>query len=212
MGSLLVGRASIRPSCGRSASLAGTEKMRRSVRPKLTAILVTGLLSSSAFAALVSSSASFVVRGDTRIGSFAVKKDGTLSGAIGAFGEPAHLRRRYESCVATWPGYGLTMDVYNLGGQDPCTPEYGFFSRAVLHGRRWRTASGLRIGMPSRMVLRLHPHATWHRGERGFWPSGWWLVTRGSPYGDHSGYPGILAETRNGRVFAFHVRYPAGGD
>jgi hypothetical protein len=158
------------------------------------------------------SAVSFVVRGDTKIGTFAVKADGTLAGAIRAFGDPGSVRGRRESCTAAWGAYGLTIQFYNLGGQNACTPRYGFFSRAFMRGRRWRTGSGLRVGVPARSILRYHPRATWHRGKRYFWPSGWWLVTHTSPVGGGGQYPGLLAETRNGRVFGFQVRYPAGGD
>jgi hypothetical protein len=158
------------------------------------------------------SALSFVVRGDTKIGTFAVKADGTLFGAIRAFGDPDSLRGRAESCTAAWGTYGLTIQFYNLGGRNACTPQYGFFSRAFMRGGRWRTGSGLRVGVPVRWILRFHPRATWHPGERHFWPSGWWLVTRRSPYGNGGQYPGLLAETRNGLVFGLQVRYAAGGD
>ena len=159
------------------------------------------------------SAISFVVRGDTRIGTFAVKADGRLSGAIRAFGEPDSMRGRAESCTASWSSYGLTIYFYNLGGQNACSPQYGYFSRAIMRGDRWRTASGLRIGAPARRIRHYYPRAAWHSGERHFWPSGWWLVVRPSPFGPGDvPYPGLLAETRNGRVSGFHVRYPAGGD
>ena len=159
------------------------------------------------------SATSFIVRGNSKIGAFAVKADGTLFGAIRAFGNPDSLRGRRESCIAVWGAYGLTIHFYNLGGQNACAPQYGFFSRAFMRGKRWRTASGLRIGAPVRLILRYHPRATWHPGERYFWPSGWWLVVRTSPYGPgDTPYPGLLAETRKGLVFGFQVRYAAGGD
>jgi hypothetical protein len=153
----------------------------------------------------------FVVRGDTHIGSFPVKRDGTLGGAIWVFGEPTTLRKApYRSCTGTWPEYGLTIDFFNLEGLNPCSPDHGYVSRAVMHGKRWRTASGLRIGMQTRSIQRFHPRAKWHRGQRHFWPSGWWLVTRRYPtVGGGPEYPGLLAETRNGRVFAFHVHIGA---
>jgi hypothetical protein len=62
------------------------------------------------------------------------------------------------------------------------------------------------------LVWRLGWSARLQRGERGFWPSGFWPVRRYSIYGEGSYYPGLLAETRGGTVVAFHVRYPAGGD
>jgi hypothetical protein len=164
--------------------------------------------------AAAQSATSFVVRGDVRIGGFAVKADGSLAGAIRAFGSPSSKRRPFPSaCTATWSGYGLTIGFYNLGGADPCTPSGGRFSRAVMHGKRWRTSKGLRVGMVTSRVRRYYPRATWHRGLRSYWPTGWWLVTRPSRIGlGDSKYPGLLAETRNGRVVSLQVRYPAGGD
>ena len=51
-----------------------------------------------------------------------------------------------------------------------------------------------------------------HRGLRFFWPAGYWLVPRAERFGTGGTYPGLLAETRGGRVVGFHVRYQAGGD
>jgi Zn-dependent alcohol dehydrogenase len=79
---------------------------------------------------------SFVIHGDTKIGTYAVQADGSLAGVIRAFGEPARLWRTVEGCSGVWPSYGLTVDVYNVGGQSPCTPKYGRFSKAVMHGKR----------------------------------------------------------------------------
>jgi hypothetical protein len=156
----------------------------------------------------------FVVRSDARIGSFAVRANGTLAGAINAFGEPASRRPVLaEACTVTWSSYGLTILFNNFGGQDPCSPQGGYFSRAVMHGQRWRTARGLRVGMSSSRVRRYYPHAVWRHGSRGFWPSGWWLVTRASRFGSgDTSYPGLLAEARKGRIVSLQVRYPAGGD
>lgn len=154
---------------------------------------------------------SFVIQNDTRIGSFAVKTDGSLAGAIRAFGRP-RVRRGGEACTATWTQHGLTMSFYNLGGGNPCTPRFGRFSKAVVHGTRWRTDTGLRIGMASTSIRRYYPRATFKRGLRFYWPSGWWLVTRRELFGGGGTYPGLLAETRGGKVISFRVRYPAGGD
>jgi hypothetical protein len=154
------------------------------------------------------------VRGDSRIGGYAVKADGTLAGAIKAFGSPSSKTQPFRSgCNVTWAPYGLTIQFYNLGGADPCAPKGGLFSRAVMHGVRWRTGKGLRVGMQAARVRQVYPRAVWHSGLRGYWPTGWWLVTRGSPFGGgDTRYPGLLAETRNGRVVSLQVRFPAGGD
>jgi hypothetical protein len=118
-----------------------------------------------AIAGAASAAPSFVVVADTRIGTFAVKADGSLAGAIRAFGRPK-LRRTGEACSATWAPYGLTMSFYNLGGANPCTPRFGRFSRAVMYGMRWRTDRGLRIGMSGKAIRRYYPRATFHRGLR----------------------------------------------
>jgi len=154
---------------------------------------------------------SFVIQGDTRMGTFAVKADGSLAGAIRAFGAP-RLRRTGEGCFATWPQYGLAMNFYNLGGKDPCKPKFGRFSKAVAHGSRWRTNKGLQIGLPSTAIRPHYPRATFHKGLRFYWPSSWWLITRSQIAGGPGFYPGLLAETARGKVISLQVRFPAGGD
>jgi hypothetical protein len=182
----------------------------------LTIWLVAGIAATPGVSTLrqVEAEPSFLVRSDVSIGSFAVKANGTLGGATRAYGEPDSLRKRYgATCTATWRLYQLTIAFYNLGGGDPCTPRGGKFSRAIMRGQRWRTSKGLRVGMPSARIQRFYPKAMWHRGFRGYWPTGWWLVTRPSIYGpDATHYPGLLAETRSGRILSLQVRYPAGGD
>jgi hypothetical protein len=156
---------------------------------------------------------SFVVQADVKIGRFAVKRDRTLGAAQRAFGQPTSVRPTQQAaCAAAWAPYGLTIHFYNLGGQNPCTPRYGFFSRAFLQGSRWRTASGLRVGNSVAVLRRLYPAARFYPGVRGERPAGWWLVTRTSPFGLGGSYPGLLATTRNRAVSSFQVRYPAGGD
>jgi hypothetical protein len=177
---------------------------------KLAALAMT-VGAALALARAASAAPLFVVVNDTRIGTFAVKADGSLAGAIRAYGRP-RLRRTGEACIATWAQYGLTMSFYNLGGANPCTPRFGRFSRALMYGTRWRTDKGLRIGMSSKTIRRYYPRATFHRGLRFYWPSGWWLVTRQELFGEGGTYPGLLAATARGSLSSFQVRYPAGGD
>ena len=148
------------------------------------------------------------------MGSFPVRADGTLGGALRAFGEPTTLRRgaRGAACRASWAAHRLTIDFYNLGGQNACHPRYGYFLRAIAAGREWRTSKGLKIGDSVSRLTILYRRARFQAGERGFWPAGWWLVPRRYPYGGGGAYPGLLAQTRRGRVVAFHVRYHTGGD
>jgi hypothetical protein len=57
------------------------------------------------------SAAGFTIGGDWRMGSFAVKADGTLRGAIDAFGSPGSKERNSEICTvavdATRPPHHL---------------------------------------------------------------------------------------------------------
>jgi hypothetical protein len=155
----------------------------------------------------------YPVAGDERIGSFRVKSDGTLGGAIRAFGRPTTLKRTSDSsCTAVWRPISLALHVYNLGGQDACAPRFGFFNRAIMRGPAWRTTKGLRAGDPVAKLRRLYPRARFHRGLRFFYPAGYWLVERVDRFGAGGTYPALLAETRGGRVSGFHVRYQAGGD
>jgi len=175
-----------------------------SVRLFWVAVALAGLLLAPRVAAQPET---YVVRGDTNIGSYAVKVDGTLLGAQRAFGRATLLKGRY-GCTGRWPALGLRIDFYNLGGHDPCTPQYGYFSSAVMTGERWRTARGLAIGDASRKLFSLYSNAPNFR-QRGQW---FWLLTRYTRIGDGGYYPGLEAKVVNGIVVAFRVSYAAGGD
>jgi hypothetical protein len=156
----------------------------------------------------------FAIRGDAKLGAYAVRADGSLRGAISAFGDPTSRERRSggSACTTSWRRHGLSIDFYNLGGSDPCSPEGGRFSRAVMRGDHWVTTKRLRIGDSVRKLRQLYPGARLEPGTRGFWPAGYWLLRRYSPIGVGGYYPGLLAEIRNGKVVGFHVRFAAGGD
>jgi hypothetical protein len=149
---------------------------------------------------------SIVIRGDVQIGRFRVQRDGTLDAAIRAFGPPTSLRRGSSlDCTARWRHIGLRIGFYNLGGQDPCRRQYGYFSNATMVGRQWVTARGLRLGDPSRKLHALY-------APRRFTGSWAWLLRRWSPYGEGAYYPGLAAKIMDGWVTAFRIRYAAGGD
>ena len=156
----------------------------------------------------------FAVRGDVKIGSFAVRADGSLGGAVRAFGVPSSRRHTYGpgTCTAVWARHGLTIDFYNLGGADACSPEGGLFSRAFLRGPHWMTTKRLKVGDGVAKLRTLYPTARLRPGERYYWPAGYWLVERTSVIGGGASYPGLLAEVSAGRVLGFQVRFPAGGD
>ena len=144
------------------------------------------------------------------LGGYRVRADGTLGGALETFGEPSRMRRDptsgWNGCVVTWRSAGLRIYFYNLGGQDSCEPESGRFRDALVTGKQWRTASGLRIGHAERLIRRYHPRAQKRQG-------GWWsLVTRRSPYGEGGPYDGLAAKVNRGSVSAFAIYFQAGGD
>ena len=146
----------------------------------------------------------FVIQGDAKLGPYAIRADGTLAGAIEAFGAPSSIRRgrRYDrtSCSLEWRGLGLRISFSHFGGQNPCRS--GFFSQALVTGALWRTAKGLRIGDS------YHRMATLYRRQ---FATPWaWLVKRYSPIA--TVHYGLQAKTVNDRVVAFRVSYAAGGD
>jgi hypothetical protein len=175
-------------------------------------LLLAVTLAAAALAALpAAAGAGLVIRADERLAGYRVKADGTLGGAQAAFGRPSRLVRTSSvTCSATWRSLGLRIGFYNLGGLNPCGRRTGHFSNAVAWDERWHTARGLRIGDTSRRLRRLYPAAVY--GADGAGRSGWWLVKRRSRVGAGGTYPGLLAVMRQGRVYSFVVRYPAGGD
>lgn len=176
--------------------------------------LVTGV-AAVAVAFVVAAPASahvFTIHGDWKIGSFLVKRDGTLGGAIEAFGQPKSRKRHGVSCTVRWPQHGLRIGFYNLGGERPCTREFGFFSNARAKGTHWETNRGLAIGERQHRLRSLYPNAVFHSAEESVFPPSWWLVTRQSQVGTGGEYPGLLAITQDRRVVQFQVRFPAGGD
>ena len=176
-------------------------------RTLLAAVLVTTCAAAAAGAA----ARPLTIVADERIGSFRVKADGTLGGAVAAFGAPTRLNRTSDSsCDAIWRPLNLMISFYNLGGSDACSREFGKFGRAIARAGA-RTTKGLRVGDPVSRLRRLYPKARYHAGLRGFRPGGYWLVPRSERFNPGT-YPGLLAETSRGRVVSLQVRYQAGGD
>lgn len=174
--------------------------------------VLASLVAAAGSLASLAAAHTFTIVTDERLGPFRAKTDGTLAGAIEAFGRPKLKHTSDVTCTATWPRHALTVSFYNLGGDDPRTPRFGFFGRAIMRGDHWRTSKGLRLRDPVSRLRRLYPSARFNPGTLVFWPEGWWLVRRANRFGLPGSYPGLLAEARAGRVVAFHVRYQRGGE
>jgi hypothetical protein len=183
---------------GRQAKGGGLKKL---ILGGVAVVLAMGVVGAA-------SAHTFTIRGDSKIGTFLVKRDGTLGGAIDAFGRPGDSDRNGSSCIVRWPRHGLKIFFYNLGGQNPCSRTYGYFSRARARGSHWETNRDLAIGDHQYRLRNLYPDATKHSAEEG----GWWLVVRHSPYGLGGRYPGLYALMEDKRVKTLHVQFPAGGD
>ena len=164
----------------------------------LATLVLAGALAASALAA-----PSLVIRGDQFIGSFAVKKNGTLAGVEKAFGKPAELRKTKDGCLGLWPDVALSVLFYNLAGKSPCKPKTGFFSDGLMTRSGWHTSNGLRIGDTLARLRQLYPHAEKH----GAWQ---WLVVRQTQATGR--YAGLSAKIAGGYVSAFEIVYGAGGE
>ena len=162
--------------------------------------------------ALAGSTHVFAVRGDVKIGSFAVRADGSLGGAVGAFGVPTSRRHTYGpgTCTAVWARHGPRL--LQPRRRRRVQPRRRPLSRAFLRGPHWMTTKRLRVGDSVTKLRTLYPTARLRSGERYYWPAGYWLVARTSVTGEGGTYPGLLAEVSGGRVTGFQVRFPAGGD
>ncbi|MGH2992299.1 MAG: hypothetical protein ACRDL1_02040 [Solirubrobacterales bacterium] len=85
------------------------------------------------------------------------------SHAAAAFGEPSSVDRHRRLCRHHWPALGLTIEFAAPSERDPCGTE------ARIEGIRvegpaaveagWRTAEGIRPGMPVSAARRRYPDA-----------------------------------------------------
>jgi hypothetical protein len=167
--------------------------------------LVATLLGTPALLAAAPASAHvFTIRGDWKMGRFEINRDGTLAGAIAAFGEPTARDRRRNRCTVRWSRHGLRM-VFRNRGENPCRAASGNFSKARAKGPHWRTGRGLERGDRDSRLRKLYPNAAF-RPAGSSRAAGWWLVRSGVRPGTRHGYSGLLAEMKWKRVRAFHIR------
>jgi len=151
----------------------------------------------AALAATASAAPDFVIRRDTDIGGFTLTRDGTLKGAIDAFGSPSNRQGGYDTCTVTWINYGIQSEFAGSFGV-PCDSR-GRHSETTISQRQWRTDKGLRIGDPLKRLRQLYPKAKRYIGKN------WALLSR--PFGG-TRVPTLLATIKTGRITAFIVRSP----
>jgi hypothetical protein len=163
-------------------------------------------------------------RDSQRVGSFDVRKDPTLRGAMRAFGRLTSCRLTSSiSSVATWDRLGLRISFATFGGIPPgrtaCTYRGIHVSWIRASGARWRTGLGLHPGDPVAELRRLYPRARFLRRPIGSWPApAYWLVHHRErcvigvcprPY--HQ-VPKLTATVRDGVVRSLFLPVGAQGD
>lgn len=140
-------------------------------------------------------------RGPVTFGAFTEEGEYAGSSLDRYFGPPSRRHRdgRY-TCVKHWRSIGLTvtLGVFD-SSRNPCFA--GIFFRAILHGSRWHTSSGVRPGSPARKAAATSIRRCTIRLCR----------TRGYVLSQHYSvcaagrFPTVVAATKGGRVSRFVV-------
>jgi hypothetical protein len=109
--------------------------------------------------------------------------------AIAAFGDPSSARRIGARCSRRWHDLGLRIVFATGGGDDPCGSS-GVIGRIEVAGRAaaaagWRTAEGIRPGMPVSAARRRYPDARRAGGEL--------ILVEGPKNGDSGAIVTVLA-------------------
>lgn len=159
-----------------------------------------------------------------RLGDFRVTANPTYRGAIDALGPASSCRLQGDASVAlaTWRDLGVAIKLATFGGLPPgktgCTaPDHIWVSTIRVTSKAWFTSRQLRIGSPAASVRQRYPGARRTRGVRGWYSSGYWLVTRrqaciGVCEREFVTVPVLVAETGEGRVRALVLVVGAQGD
>jgi hypothetical protein len=83
--------------------------------------------------------------------------------ATESFGEPDSAVQRGLACTRRWNALGLTIRFAALEGEDPCGSgariEELTIAGPAAADAGWRTAEGIRPGMPLTVVRRIYPEA-----------------------------------------------------
>jgi len=184
-------RAAMTGTAGGSAGIAANAStevkflvMSRSKRPQLgvAVVLVLGALTLVGGAAGDDSRSHRLQAGASfwRIGDWYLRPSRpaslTLEGAIDALGKPTSCRADGPGeATATWRNVGVRVKLATLGGlpkgEGGCeAADLIHVVRAVVTGREWTTARGLRVGDSGYRVRRLYPARVISRRDRGLVP------------------------------------------
>ena len=142
-----------------------------------------------------------------RIGDLRPQRDATVAAARAAFGRPSSRRDRGNLCPIAWRAIGVRILFANFGGGSACAPRLGRAQVAVVSGRRWRTAQGLRIGATPGRLREVYPGAD-RVGARSYR-----IVTGRSVIGSDDGpYAVVSARLSRGRISSFRLFVGAAGE
>ena len=137
-----------------------------------------------------------------RLGPLRANSHPHLRDAVSVFGAASSVRPGRGVCTARWNRLGLKALYTSFGAvEDFC--EDGFLQSATLRSRIWRTWAGLRVGMRTSRIRRLHHNATFERGK--------WVLATQDVFGSEPS-PTVTALVRNGRVSAFSLFVGRAGD
>lgn len=130
----------------------------------------------------------------------------TLGDAVERFGEVTDVNRPLsEGCEVSWEEHGVTIEFWNLGGRDPCDPEFGFAQYAYITGRGWHTARDLYITSHRNTMKRLYR-------EQRRTPRRYSLVRGYRPFGDAGNLDILSVGLTRDRVSSFRMYIGAAGE
>jgi len=148
-----------------------------------------------------------------RVADYTRRTAPTIRRARRHFGKPSTLRRRYGvACRATWRSLGLTIDLLNLGGQDPC--RHGYVQAGRVTGPMAAGWTAIVARGPGVVVGTSDTYLEAELvGEPGQSSRLWTLGEVWVPYGDAGYAPALSARLdRRGSVAGFEFWVGAGGD
>jgi hypothetical protein len=142
-----------------------------------------------------------------RIGDFRPQRDATVAAARAAFGRPSSTGAGRNACPIAWRGIGIRILFANFGAGSACAPRLGSAQVAVVRGRRWSTAQGLRVGATPKRLREVYPGAD-RVGARSYR-----IVSARRVFGESNGrYAVVSARLSDGRVSSFRLFVGAAGE